>query len=389
MVVTSDPDERALLVEATLRPFGYEVESAEDGGAGLSRVLQEPPDVLLLDLGVEGLSGQDVLAALNAQAVDLPVIVLADSGAEQDVLAAFRLGAKDYLTRPVREAEIVQAVERALKEVRLRRDREALVSDVQAAAQESERHLRELKTLMGIGKSVVAIRQPDEVFERVLRAALQLTRAETAGLFLRDPESGALIVQSGHNLSRNLIERMGQPIEDDLAALVMNSQEAYLGSGLGLEKFRPAQQGVSAVIYAPMVFQDQPIGVLWVANARLVFESYLKDIMTVLADYAAIAVADSRLFAAMDAHNEQLAAMNEALQERAAAAPAPAGGLSADLWRQLRRPLTELLGNMNLFRTGEMGRLAAGQQAAVDVMHRQLDSLIHMLDQLAPPEADI
>jgi hypothetical protein len=41
---------------------------------------------------------------------------------------------------------------------------------------------------------------------------------------------------------------------------------------------------------------------------------------------------------------------------------------------------------MNLFRTGEMGKLPAGQQAAVDVMHRELELLVGQVDELMPPE---
>lgn len=400
LVIDLDENERAMLVEAALKPFGYAVEAAEDGGTALAIVLDRPPDAILLDLNIEGLSGQDFLAALNAQSIDVPVIVLADRGRESAALDAFRLGAKDYVVRPFREAEIIQVAERALTEVRIRREREALVGEVHRAAEEAERHLRELKTLMGIGKSVTALAQPAETFDRVLRAALQLARAESAGLFVRDPGTNQLIVRAGHNMSRNLLELMGQPIDDALAALVMNSQESYLGSGSGLEKFRPAQQGAAAVIYAPLVFQGQAIGVLWVANTRLEFEPHLKDIMTSLADYAAIAVANARLYSAMEKRSEQLQqqleasvpADEEALFDTAEismeAVGAPMGGLGAEeLAREIRHPLTELLGNMNMFRTGEMGPLPAGLQAAVDVMHRQLDALVRSIDEFSPPDS--
>ena len=48
--------------------------------------------------------------------------------------------------------------------------------------------------------------------------------------------------------------------------------------------------------------------------------------------------------------------------------------------------MTRLLGNMNLFRTGEMGALEMQQQAATDVMHRQLDGLVNLIDSIVPPD---
>ena len=392
LVINPDPEECAVLVEAALEPFGYDVQFTGDGGVGLGMVLEEPPDVILLDLHPQNLSGQDVMAALSAEAIDIPVIILADEGAEKAALQVFRLGAKDYLVRPIRETELIQAVERALTEVRFRRERESLLGEVKRAAEGAEQRLRELKTLMSVGKSVTALTSPREVLDRVVRAAVQLTKAEAVGILLRD-DQGQMILQSGQNLSRNLQERIGQPVQDDLAALVMNSQETYLGSGEGLKQFHPAQEGASAVIYAPLAIQEQAVGVLWVANTRLPFEPHMKDIMTALADYAAIAIVNARLFAAMQERSQQLdqqlERMTHQLEQQRSAPSGPKGEPEAravELAHKVRGPLSVLLSNMNLFRTGQMGRLPASHQAAVDVMHRQLEELIQLIDSVVPPD---
>ncbi len=407
LVIDHDPDELAFLAESVLAPFGFHVESAEDGSIGLQMALNNNPDVLLLDLELGALSGHDLLAALSAQAVELPVIILANKGEERAALDAFRLGARDYLSRPVREAELIQVIERVLQEVRIRHERETLIREVQHAAEASDSHLRELKTLMGIGKSVAALSTTSEVFDRVLRAALQLTHGESTGLFLTAPEGGGMILEDGLNMSRNLVEGIGQQVQDDLAALVLNSQEPYLGSGAGLEQLHPAQQGAVSVIYAPLVVQGQGIGVLWVANSRVIFEPYLRDIVSALSDYAAIALSNARALEGMQARMQEDALtddrLEQAVQEPESDAydsmyddldmPAGTSSMAEDqtstLIPELRRPLTELLGNMNLFRTGEMGPLGAGQQAAVDVMHRQLDSLVSRLDELTPPDGEL
>jgi hypothetical protein len=58
-----------------------------------------------------------------------------------------------------------------------------------------------------------------------------------------------------------------------------------------------------------------------------------------------------------------------------------------ELAHKLRTTLTHLMGSMNLFRTGEMGRLQPSHQAAVDVMHRELEEGVAQLDAIIPPEA--
>lgn len=386
LVIDSDPEERVTLVEAALEPFGFAVETAADGESGLAAIQAAPPDVLILDLRLAGLSGRDVLAALHAQAIDLPVILLADEGAEREALQAFRLGAKDYIVRPIREAELIQAVERALKEVRLRREREQLAAEVQRAAENAQRHLRDLRTLINIGQSITAHRTLEEVVNHVIRAAIQLTRAGSSGLFLRDVQSGNLLLRAGQNLTRDLAERIGQPVEDDLATLVMSSRETYIASGEGLRRFHPADGRAMAVIYAPLVVHEVAIGLLWVANERLPFEDHMKDLMTALADYAAIAVVNARLFTTMQERTRQLEQI--AHQPQPAAAPPPVPDLEArELVERIRQPLTGLLGTLNLFRTGEMGRLSSSHQAVVDVMHRQLDELVGEIDRFIPPDA--
>ncbi|NDJ52873.1 MAG: response regulator [Chloroflexi bacterium] len=393
LIIDHDPDERATLVETALIPFGYDVKQTGDGGSAITLVGAEQPDVIVLDLHLEGLAGSDVLAAIQAQAMDIPVIVLANEGREDDALHAFRLGAKDYLVRPIRETELIQSIERALKEIRLRRERESLVGEVRQAGKSAQQRLQELQTLMSIGKSVTALRNLDEIFERVGRAAIQLTQAEATGLILKEDQSSKLILQSGRNLSRALQEKIGEAIEDDLAQLVMTSGEAYIGSGKGLEKFKPAQEGANAVIYAPLLINERPVGILWVANTRLVFEDFMKELVTALADYAAIAIVNARLFKTMQERSQQLEAANQALRDKGievVTTPTDGEALNGagakDLAGKLRAPLTTILGNMNLWRTGELGQIPLGNQAAVDVMHRQLSEVISMIDALVPPD---
>jgi two-component system, NtrC family, sensor kinase len=343
--------------------------------------------VIVLDLHLKGLSGRDVMAALNAQSFENPVVLLANEGAEKEALQAFRLGAEDYVVRPFREAELIQAVERALEAVRLRRDRENLVSEVQSASLGTRRHLAELRTLMGIGKSITELRKLNEVFDQMIQAAVHLTSAEAAGFFLRDDQTNTLILRAGRNLAPDLAKKMGQSVEDDLAALVMTSREVYLASGEGLERFSPAQTGAHSVIYAPLVVSESPIGLLWVANREKAFEDHMKDLMTALADYAAIAVVNTRLFATMQEQTKVAEQAVESAGVQAADAPAETPDPRYEAFvAEIRKPLTEILANMNMFRTGEMGRLVMTHQAAVDVMHRQLQQLIEKIDAVVPPD---
>ena len=394
LLINSDKQEMETLVESALEPSGYDVQATGDGGQGLSMVLENPPDVIVLDLGLQGLTGKDVIAGLNAQGLTVPIIALGDEGAEKDAVAAFRLGAKDFLTRPVREAELISAIERALKEVRLRRERETLAGELRQAVDALEERLQEMHTLMAIGKTVTSLTNLDQLFRRVVQAAVTLTKANAGGFLLRDDQGRELILRAGYDLSPALEAMIDKPVQDDLAQLVMNSQEPFLADGKGLQQFKPLDRESGAVIYAPLVIQGQSVGILWVSNARLPFKEHQKDLMTALADYAAIAIVNARLFAAMEQRSQRLEQLNQELQMRQAAAPSPEQAvvepadalvIRQEAVNQFRAPLYDLRGDVNILRTGEAGPIPPGIQANVDVMHRKITELIELLDTIAPP----
>ena len=90
---------RALNVE--LLSQGFEVLSAKDGESGLKLIIQELPQLVLLDLILPKLHGFEVLKALkeNESTKDIPVIILSNLGQDSDIKKANELGAADYFVK--------------------------------------------------------------------------------------------------------------------------------------------------------------------------------------------------------------------------------------------------------------------------------------------------
>jgi two-component system NtrC family sensor kinase len=100
--------------------------------------------------------------------LDTTIIATGPRGADSQAVQAFRLGAKDYVGQPLREAELVASLDRALSEVRLRRERETLAQRLAAANQQLEKRVKELTTLAGIGKAVTAMTNLGHLLNRLL-----------------------------------------------------------------------------------------------------------------------------------------------------------------------------------------------------------------------------
>ena len=93
---------------ALLESHGHLVDFAADGRSGLRLALAEPPDVLVLDLGLPGLDGLDVCSQLRARADrHLPILILTARDALDDKLRGFEAGADDYLVKPFAGEELL------------------------------------------------------------------------------------------------------------------------------------------------------------------------------------------------------------------------------------------------------------------------------------------
>ena len=117
LLVENDPEISDLIARQTLRSVGYQVDVFTDASSAIKSALQTPPDLIIADLNIPGLSAKDLLYALTSQGINTPVLVIANKGQEHDIIQAFRLGAADYILWPARDAEVLSAVEHVLHRV--------------------------------------------------------------------------------------------------------------------------------------------------------------------------------------------------------------------------------------------------------------------------------
>jgi CheY-like chemotaxis protein len=114
VLVVEDSQVIQLLIEVCLRPAGFEVSMREDGPAGLDAALSDPPDLLILDVGLPKMDGWEVLARLRAEVAtrDLKVLVLTAHAQEETRERADRGGADAFLTKPFRPNDLRRVVTR-------------------------------------------------------------------------------------------------------------------------------------------------------------------------------------------------------------------------------------------------------------------------------------
>ena len=119
IVVIDDTDAVRRVLVRQLEHLGFTALDAADGEAGLEVVRTSKPDLVLCDLRMPNLDGLDLLQIVREQFADLPVIVMSGAGLLQDAIGALKLGAWDYVSKPIELAVLEHAIDKALEKARL------------------------------------------------------------------------------------------------------------------------------------------------------------------------------------------------------------------------------------------------------------------------------
>jgi two-component system response regulator RegX3 len=116
ILVVEDEESYREALQAGLGKEGFVVELAADGLEGLRMFAAHPPDLVLLDVLLPGLSGTEVCRRMRTLA-PVPVIMVSALDAEVDIVLGLELGAADYVTKPYRLRELVARIQAVLRRV--------------------------------------------------------------------------------------------------------------------------------------------------------------------------------------------------------------------------------------------------------------------------------
>ena len=131
LVIEDQPDHRQSLVEI-LGFHGYRTLEAADGLTGIRLLEQEDPDLALLDLKLPDMDGLEVLRWVRANTPEVPVVLISGYGTVPAAVEATKLGAIDFLEKPLRAERVLFTIEKALRERRLRWERNRLLENVRS-----------------------------------------------------------------------------------------------------------------------------------------------------------------------------------------------------------------------------------------------------------------
>jgi len=124
VLIIEDEEDLIKGLKLNLIDEGYEVDSALNGVEGLLKVIQETPDLIILDIMLPDKDGLEVCRELRQKNISIPIIMLTAKGEEIDKVVGLEIGADDYITKPFSVRELLARIKAQLR--RAERDEKAV-----------------------------------------------------------------------------------------------------------------------------------------------------------------------------------------------------------------------------------------------------------------------
>lgn len=315
VLIVDDEESIRLTLSTVLRRDGYEVQTAGSFDE-LSGVLPTfPPDTIILDVLLPGLSGLDILKFLKEQGIDAPVIVITGAPDIQSARESLLRGAFDYIAKPFGLDVFRQSVKRALEQKELLDARRELEEERQRYQEQLERQVRErtaelerrnveLATLNEMGTVLSSSLDVDATLQALYHQAQRLVQFSTFAVALSTEDGKALefalFVDDGRQVP-SFTHRVDA--EKGLAGWVTRSRSPLLVHDLrdaeNPPPVEPAEMEKSARSWlgVPLLVKDRLMGLISMQSRQpRAFSSDHQRLLETFAFQAAITLENARLF---------------------------------------------------------------------------------------------
>ncbi|WP_397380111.1 two-component system response regulator RssB [Pseudomonas sp.] len=155
LLIIDDDDVVRASLAAYLEDSGFQVLQASNGLQGLEVFEAQSPDLVICDLRMPQVDGLELIRRINALQVETPVIVVSGAGVMSDAVEALRLGAADYLIKPLVDLAVLEhSVRRALDRFRLRLENQRYRDELESTNRELQASLHLLQEDQNAGRQV-------------------------------------------------------------------------------------------------------------------------------------------------------------------------------------------------------------------------------------------
>lgn len=184
ILVIDDEETVARALTMMLSTEGYEVEAVYSGIEGIKAFKKGLHDIVLTDLHLGDIEGTDVLAEVKEVGSDCAVIIITGFATTESAVEAIRLGADDYLTKPVRMSELLMTVRNQLAALEMRKRIKALNAAIAEERDKLRKSVTELTLLRRIAGGMQTALSYIEGFDLILKSLVEEISADLAAIYI-------------------------------------------------------------------------------------------------------------------------------------------------------------------------------------------------------------
>ena len=275
LVIDDDPVVRSVLADILL-DGRYQVETAGSGREGLDRMVGWDVDVALVDIMLPEQDGMEVLKDLLELDADLKVLIITGYPSLETASQAVRLGAFDYIVKPLENERVLLSVQNALQARRLALHNRQLLRDLQRANVV-------LGAINGLFQETLRCESKEEVARTCLELAKELTGSDI-GFIGEIGQSGRLDViaisdtgcaDSGITKSIGIeiirdtkVRGIWSQLVNDEASVVINKPDSQINQ----MRMPPGHPQIKSLLGVPLLHGNRALGVIALANKALGYE---------------------------------------------------------------------------------------------------------------------
>lgn len=301
ILVVDDAPPRREVVSRLLRERHYEVLEAASCEEALELLARETVALVLTETELPAKSGLFLLKSVKEDHPDLEVVLITHNASSYNLLQALRLGAYDFIVRPVDTGEILyNIVERAFSHMRLRQHNAALINDLEENNRAMRHSLKMMKALNQSIERLAATLDIEGLLRELLASATNEIQAQKGFLALFDRSTGELGLKAGEGIPADVCRRYAGKIPNGLTVAIAKRGKPVLVSNTLPDKMlslaAPVEREVllaeCGLLAAPLRFKDRAVGIVVISgqDSRPSFTEHDLEFLIQLSHHAALAL---------------------------------------------------------------------------------------------------
>ncbi|MBN1384970.1 MAG: response regulator [Elusimicrobia bacterium] len=299
LIVDDDPHIRNACAES-LKMEGYAIKTAENGEEAIEIIKKDFFNVVITDLKMPGIDGIEVLKQVKRISPETEVILTTAYGTVETAVGALKIGAYDYITKPIDLSELDFIIIRCIEKQEL-------------AAEVGE--FKELVNLYEVSKAVNSVMKLPDLLNFIINLACDTLSADGGSIMLMDEKTKELVVMASTGVRGNLVLKKRLRLGERVAGYVAQESQPVLINGdvKDNSKFNNLEgfDGIKSGMSVPLVRKNKTVGVINLnrMSAESKFTERDLKLLSVFAVQAGIAIENNCLFSALEEEKEKLNAI--------------------------------------------------------------------------------